>query len=45
MSNKFYFTFSVNPEAMRSGLKIRNVVPATKEEVLRVLERKDAEGS
>ncbi|XP_050255845.1 acyl-coenzyme A thioesterase 2, chloroplastic-like isoform X3 [Quercus robur] len=45
VSNKFYFTFSVNPEAMRSGLKIRNVVPATEEEALRVLERKDAEGS
>ncbi|KAB8576235.1 hypothetical protein FH972_025763 [Carpinus fangiana] len=45
VSNKFYFTFSVRPEAMRSGLKIRNVVPATEEEARRVLERMDAEGS
>lgn len=45
VSNKFYFTFSVRPEAIRSGLKIRNVVPATEEEARRVLERMDAEGS
>ena len=45
VSNKFYFTFSVHPEAMISGLKIRNVVPATEEEARRVLERMDAEGS
>lgn len=30
---------------MSSGLKIRNVVPATEEEARRVLERMDAEGS
>ncbi|XP_040988275.1 acyl-coenzyme A thioesterase 9, mitochondrial-like isoform X1 [Juglans microcarpa x Juglans regia] len=45
VSNKFYFTFSVHPEAMRSGLKIRNVVPGTEEEARRVLERMDAESS
>ncbi|KAB1218158.1 Acyl-coenzyme A thioesterase 9, mitochondrial [Morella rubra] len=45
VSNKFYFTFSVRPEAMRSGLRIRNVVPATEEEARQVLERMDAEGS
>lgn len=45
VSNKFYFTFSVRPEAMKSELRIRNVVPATEEEALRVLERMDAESS
>lgn len=43
MSNTFYFTFTVNPGALESGLKIRNVVPATEEEARRVLERMDAE--
>ncbi|KAG8481357.1 hypothetical protein CXB51_026275 [Gossypium anomalum] len=33
------------PEAMKEGLKIRNVVPATEEEARRVLERMDAERS
>ncbi|KAB2008914.1 hypothetical protein ERO13_D10G120600v2 [Gossypium hirsutum] len=45
VSNKFYFTFTVRPEAMKEGLKIRNVVPATEEEARRVLERMDAERS
>ncbi|ESQ51627.1 hypothetical protein EUTSA_v10016640mg [Eutrema salsugineum] len=43
VSNKFYFTFSVRPEAMKDGLRIRNVVPATEEEARRVIERMDAE--
>lgn len=43
ISNKFYFTFTVRPEAMKDGLRIRNVVPATEEEARRVLERMDAE--
>ncbi|KAK8663606.1 hypothetical protein V6N13_083415 [Hibiscus sabdariffa] len=43
VSNKFYFTFSIRPEAMKEGLMIRNVVPATEEEARRVLERMDAE--
>ncbi|KAJ8477688.1 hypothetical protein OPV22_021415 [Ensete ventricosum] len=43
ISNTFYFTFTVNPDALRNGLKIRNVVPATEEEARRVLERMDAE--
>jgi acyl-coenzyme A thioesterase 9 len=43
VSNRFYFTFSVRPEAMKDGLKIRNVVPATEEEARRVIERMDAE--
>ncbi|XVE80848.1 hypothetical protein DITRI_Ditri15bG0013700 [Diplodiscus trichospermus] len=43
VSNKFYFTFTVRPEAMKEGLRIRNVVPATEEEARRVLERMDAE--
>ncbi|XP_043721426.1 acyl-coenzyme A thioesterase 2, chloroplastic-like [Telopea speciosissima] len=43
VSNTFYFTFSIRPEAMKDGLKIRNVVPATEEEALRILERIDAE--
>ncbi|KAK6930435.1 hypothetical protein RJ641_004529 [Dillenia turbinata] len=44
VSNTFYFTFTVRPEAMKSGFKIQNVVPATEEEARRVLERMDAEG-
>lgn len=43
VSNKFYFTFTVRPEAMKDGLRIRNVVPGTEEEARRVLERMDAE--
>ncbi|KAL9270966.1 Acyl-coenzyme A thioesterase 4, mitochondrial-like protein [Drosera capensis] len=43
VSNKFYFTFTVRPEVLADGLKIRNVVPATEEEARRVIERMDAE--
>ncbi|GLT48939.1 hypothetical protein SLA2020_225270 [Shorea laevis] len=43
VSNKFYFTFTIRPEAMKDGLRLRNVVPATEEEARRVLERMDAE--
>ncbi|OVA11049.1 hypothetical protein BVC80_1741g23 [Macleaya cordata] len=46
VSNTFYFTFSVrNPEAMKNGLNIRSVVPATEEEARRILERMDADKS
>ncbi|KAK9265607.1 hypothetical protein L1049_010777 [Liquidambar formosana] len=45
VSNTFYFTFSVRPEAMTDELHIRKVVPATEEEARRVLERMDAENS
>ncbi|XWS35373.1 hypothetical protein CRYUN_Cryun21dG0120800 [Craigia yunnanensis] len=45
VSNKFYFTFTVRPQAMKEGLRIRNVVPATEEEARQVLERMDAESS
>lgn len=45
VSNKFYFTFTVHSEAVRNGVKIRNVVPVTEEEARRVLERIDAETS
>ncbi|KAL8088755.1 hypothetical protein AgCh_038514 [Apium graveolens] len=41
VSNKFYFTFTVNSESL--GQQIRNVVPATEEEARRVIERMDAE--
>ncbi|KAK6914453.1 Thioesterase domain, partial [Dillenia turbinata] len=44
VSNIFYFAFTIRPEAMKSGFKIRSVVPATEEEARRVLERMDAEG-
>lgn len=43
VSNTFYFTFTVNPDALKNGLRIRNVVPATEEEARRVLDRMDAE--
>ncbi|XP_002275033.1 acyl-coenzyme A thioesterase 2, chloroplastic [Vitis vinifera] len=43
VSNTFYFTFTARPEAMKDGLKIRSVVPATEEEARRVLKRMDAE--
>ncbi|GMH29688.1 hypothetical protein Nepgr_031531 [Nepenthes gracilis] len=45
VSNKFYFTFTVRPEAMKDGFKIRSVVPVTEEEARRVIERMDAEHS
>ncbi|ERN20288.1 hypothetical protein AMTRI_Chr06g200890 [Amborella trichopoda] len=45
VSNTFYFTFTVNPDALKDDLRIRNVVPATEEEARRVLERRDAESS
>ncbi|XP_077252966.1 acyl-coenzyme A thioesterase 2, chloroplastic-like [Tasmannia lanceolata] len=45
VSNTFYFTFTVNQTALRNGLRIRNVVPATEEEARRVLERMDAENA
>ncbi|KAL6214233.1 hypothetical protein ACLB2K_013671 [Fragaria x ananassa] len=45
VSNTFYFTFTVRPEAKatKNGFRIRNVVPATEEEARRILERKDAQ--
>lgn len=43
VSNKFYFTFTVCPEATKNGLKIRSVFPATEEEARRVIERMDAD--
>lgn len=45
VSNTFYFTFTVNPDALKNGLRIRNVVPATEEEARRVIERMDAENT
>lgn len=44
VSNRFYFTFTVCPEAKASknGVCIRNVVPATEEEARSILERKEA---
>lgn len=45
VSNTFYFTFTVRPEAKatKNGMRIRNVVPASEEEAHRILERMDAE--
>ena len=43
VSNRFYFTFGVDPEGIKNGLRIRHVVPATEEEARKVLERVDAE--
>ncbi|CAA0806007.1 Thioesterase/thiol ester dehydrase-isomerase superfamily protein [Striga hermonthica] len=45
VSNKFYFTFTVRPEAkaMNNGHRIRKVVPATEEEARRIIERMDAD--
>lgn len=45
VSNTFYFTFTLRPEAKatKNGFKIRNVVPATEEEGRRIIERMDAE--
>ncbi|XP_010672467.2 acyl-coenzyme A thioesterase 2, chloroplastic isoform X1 [Beta vulgaris subsp. vulgaris] len=45
ISNKFYFTFTVCPEATKNGLKILSVYPASEEEARRVIERMDAEHS
>ncbi|CAA0833337.1 Thioesterase/thiol ester dehydrase-isomerase superfamily protein [Striga hermonthica] len=45
VSNKFYFTFTINSNALKNGQKIWNVVPATEEEARRVIERIDAEKS
>lgn len=41
VSNRFYLTFGVNPEAIKSGVKIRHVVPSTEEEARKVLGRTD----
>lgn len=47
VSNTFYFTFTVRPEAKatKNGFRIRNVVPANRreEEARRILERRDAQ--
>ncbi|XP_027351386.1 acyl-coenzyme A thioesterase 9, mitochondrial-like [Abrus precatorius] len=45
VSNTFYFTFTVRPEAkaMKKGHGLLNVVPATEEEAQRILERIDAD--
>ncbi|KAG8371637.1 hypothetical protein BUALT_Bualt13G0108900 [Buddleja alternifolia] len=45
VSNRFYFTFTVRPEAkaMNNGHRIRKVVPATEEETRRIIERMDAD--
>ncbi|KAI4304151.1 hypothetical protein MLD38_039701 [Melastoma candidum] len=43
VSNRFYFTFTIRPEALTDGLRIRKVVPSTEEEARRVIERMDAE--
>nr|XP_043610160.1 acyl-coenzyme A thioesterase 2, chloroplastic [Erigeron canadensis] len=45
VSNTFYFTFTVRPEAKanNNGFRIRKVVPATEEEARRILERMDAD--
>ncbi|KAI3787952.1 hypothetical protein L2E82_00479 [Cichorium intybus] len=47
VSNTFYFTFTVRPEAKANNdkFRIRKVVPATEEEARRILERMDAESS
>ncbi|GJM99256.1 hypothetical protein PR202_ga16343 [Eleusine coracana subsp. coracana] len=44
VSNTFHFTFTVSNDALKNGLKIRNVVPSTEEEARRILERMDADG-
>ncbi|PIN17489.1 Acyl-CoA thioesterase [Handroanthus impetiginosus] len=45
VSNRFYFTFTVRPEAnaLNNGRRIRKVVPATEEEARRILEHMDAD--
>lgn len=44
VSNRFYFTFTVHPEAKAANdtVRIRKVVPATEEEARRILEHMDA---
>lgn len=45
VSNRFYFSFTVRPEAKAktNAFKIQKVVPSTEEEARRILERMDAE--
>ncbi|RDX95293.1 Acyl-coenzyme A thioesterase 9, mitochondrial, partial [Mucuna pruriens] len=43
VSNRFYFSFGIDPEAIKNGWRIRFVVPATENEAQKVLERLDAE--
>ncbi|CAH9074603.1 unnamed protein product [Cuscuta europaea] len=45
VSNKFYFTFTVRPEAKarNNQFMVRKVVPATEEEARTILERMDAD--
>ncbi|CAA2946304.1 Hypothetical predicted protein [Olea europaea subsp. europaea] len=45
VSNRFYFTFTVRPEAkaMNDGFRIRKVVPATEEEARTILARMEAD--
>lgn len=45
ISNRFYFTFTVRPEAkaQNNGHRIRKVVPATEEEARRIIGRMDAD--
>ncbi|PIN16514.1 Acyl-CoA thioesterase [Handroanthus impetiginosus] len=45
VSNRFYFTFTVRPEAkaMSDSRRIRKVVPSTEEEAHRIIERMDAD--
>lgn len=47
ITNTFYFTFTVRPEANTTinGFRIRNVVPATEEEARCIIERMDADSS
>ncbi|EPS68180.1 hypothetical protein M569_06586, partial [Genlisea aurea] len=47
VSNRFYFTFTVRPEAkaMNNCHRIRKVVPATEEEARRIIERMDADSN
>ncbi|KAL9259599.1 Acyl-coenzyme A thioesterase 2, chloroplastic-like protein [Drosera capensis] len=44
VSNTFYFTFTLRPEAKttKDGSRLRSVLPATEEEARRILERRDA---
>ncbi|XP_068319604.1 acyl-coenzyme A thioesterase 2, chloroplastic-like [Pyrus communis] len=45
VSNTFYFTFTVRPEAKatKDGFRLLNVVPATEEEARHIVERMDAQ--
>lgn len=45
VSNKFYFTFTIDEEAAKKGLKVRSVFPSTEEEARRVIDRMDGEHS